>query len=146
MRSYEIRHVIGFEETNLVGNVYYANYVLWQGRCREMFLHDHAPEILDELNQGLALVTTHVSCEFFNEMFAFDEVIIRMSIDTVVQNRINMLFDYLRVTEDGEEIIAKGKQGVACMRREKGHAVVTPIPVALRTALVEFGADGSLSA
>ena len=31
---YEYRHVVGFEETNLVGNVYYVNYVRWQGRCR----------------------------------------------------------------------------------------------------------------
>ena len=34
MRAYEYRHVVGFEETNLIGNVYYANHVRWQGRCR----------------------------------------------------------------------------------------------------------------
>ena len=28
---YEHRHVVSFEETNLVGNVYYVNYVRWQG-------------------------------------------------------------------------------------------------------------------
>jgi enediyne core biosynthesis thioesterase len=55
MNYYELRHVVGFEETNLVGNVYYANYVLWQGRCRELFLRDFAPEILKELSEGLAL-------------------------------------------------------------------------------------------
>ena len=38
MRTFEYRHVIGFEETNLVGNVYYANHVRWQGRCRELVL------------------------------------------------------------------------------------------------------------
>ena len=25
-RYYEYRHIVGFEETNLVGNVYYVNY------------------------------------------------------------------------------------------------------------------------
>ena len=30
---YEYRHLVGFEETDLVGNVYYVNYVRWQGRC-----------------------------------------------------------------------------------------------------------------
>ena len=48
---YEYRHVVGFEETNLVGNVYYVNYVRWQGRCREMFLLEHAPSVLDELRE-----------------------------------------------------------------------------------------------
>ena len=61
MKTYEFRHTIGFEETNLVGNVYYVNYVRWQGRCREMFLRDHAPSVLVELQRGLALVTTHCS-------------------------------------------------------------------------------------
>jgi len=45
MRSYEYRHVVSFEETNLVGNVYYVNHLRWQGRVREMFLRDHAPGV-----------------------------------------------------------------------------------------------------
>ena len=42
MKAYEYHHIVSFQETNLVGNVYYANYVQWQGRCREMFLKDNA--------------------------------------------------------------------------------------------------------
>ncbi len=41
---YEIRHTVGFEETNLVGNVYYVNYLRWQGRCRETFLKDQGTD------------------------------------------------------------------------------------------------------
>ena len=37
-RYYEYRHVVGFKETNVVGNVYFTNHLEWQGRCREMFL------------------------------------------------------------------------------------------------------------
>jgi enediyne biosynthesis thioesterase len=76
MRAFEYRHVVGFEETNLVGNVYYANHVRWQGRCREMFLREHAPDVLDALAQDLRLVTLHCSCEYLAELNAFDEVII----------------------------------------------------------------------
>ena len=36
MRGYEHRHIVGFEETNLTGNVYYVNHLSWQGRCREL--------------------------------------------------------------------------------------------------------------
>jgi enediyne core biosynthesis thioesterase len=31
MHIYEYQHVVGLEETNLLGNVYYANHVRWQG-------------------------------------------------------------------------------------------------------------------
>jgi enediyne biosynthesis thioesterase len=61
MRAYEYRHIVGFEETNVVGNVYYASHIRWQGRCREMFLRDHAPGVLHQLGEGLRLVTTHCS-------------------------------------------------------------------------------------
>ena len=62
MRPFEFRHTVGFEETNLVGNVYYTHYLDWQGRCREMFLRDHAPAVMDELSRGLSLATVRCSC------------------------------------------------------------------------------------
>ncbi|HEY7592198.1 MAG TPA: acyl-CoA thioesterase, partial [Actinophytocola sp.] len=43
---YELRHRVGFEETNFVGNVYYTNYLRWQGHCRERFLTEEAPDVL----------------------------------------------------------------------------------------------------
>jgi enediyne biosynthesis thioesterase len=142
VRSYEYRHVVGFQDTNLVGNVYYVNYLSWQGRCREMFLLDNAPEVLKQLAQGLHLVTTHVSCQFLSELFAFDEVIVRMRLDSVVQNRITMHFEYWRRTPDGEELVARGEQGAACMRQVGDRIVPTQIPEALRDALRLYSKDG----
>src|SRR5262245_54544320 len=119
-RAYEYRHLVGFEETNLVGNVYYVNHLRWQGRCRELFLRDHAPEVLDELSNGLSLATVRCSCEYLAELEAFDAVIVRMRLGEVAQNRISLLFEYWRETKDGEELIARGEQQIACMRREAG--------------------------
>jgi enediyne biosynthesis thioesterase len=134
-RAYEYRHTVGFEETNLVGNVYYVNHLRWQGRCREMFLRDHAPEILDDLKQGLALTTIRCSCDYFIELEAFDQILIRMRLGEVVQNRLTLRFEYFRLTGRGEELIARGEQQVACMRRQGHETVPTPIPPALREAL-----------
>ena len=135
MRAYEYRHVVGFEETNLVGNVYYANHVRWQGRCREMFLREHAPEVLASLTRGFALVTMRVSCEYLAELSAFDELIIRMRLGALKQNRITMLFEYWRRTNSGEELVARGEQQVACMQREGDTMMPTPVPAALLEAL-----------
>lgn len=137
-RTYEYSHVVGFEETNLVGNVYYANHVSWQGRCREMFLRDFAPEVLTDLNRGLALVTTRVSCEYLAEISAFDELVIRMSLRGLKQNRVTMLFDYWRRTGAGEELVAHGEQEIACMQREGRVMLPAPVPEALREALKPF--------
>ena len=137
MRAYEYQHVVGFEETNLIGNVYYANHVRWQGRCREMFLRDRAPEVIEALKYGLVLVTTRVSCEFMAELFAFDEITLRMRLGELAQNRITMSFEYWR----GEELVARGEQQVACMQREGKQVVPVPVPTQLREALREYARD-----
>lgn len=135
MRAFEYTHVVSFEETNLVGNVYYANHVRWQGRVREMFLHEHARGVLDSLSRGFALVTTRVSCEYLAELSAFDRLVIRMRLGSLKQNRIDMLFEYWRRADETEELVARGEQQVACMQREGGRLVPVPVPVELREAL-----------
>ena len=134
MRYYEYRHIVSFQETNLVGNVYYTNHLGWQGRCRELFLRDHAPDMIDELSRGLILATVRCSCEYFAELTAFDEVIVRMSLVELLQNRITLAFEYWR----GEELIARGEQQVACMKREGERTVPAPVPPSLREALAAY--------
>jgi len=137
-RAYEYRHIVCFEETNLVGNVYYVNHLSWQGRVREMFLRDHAPEIITELSHGLSLATVRVSCEYLAELAAFDEVIIRMRLGELTQSRMTLLFEYWRAGKTGEELIARGEQQIACLRREGDKLMPTPVPKALREALKPY--------
>ncbi len=135
MQAYEYRHVVSFEETNLVGNVYFVNLLRWQGLCREWFLREHVPEIVVELGRGCCLVTLHCSCDYLAELAAFDEVIVRMRLAGLTQNRIHMVFEYWRSVGGREELIARGEQRVACMRREGRTMAPTPIPGRLRQVL-----------
>jgi len=138
MKSYEYRHVVGFEETNLVGNVYYANFISWQGRCREMFLREHAPEVLEMFKDGFAMVTTRVSCDFMDELYAFDEIVIRMRLADLKQNRIGMIFDYFRIRTGGEELVARGEQEIACMQRNEKDLAPARVPENLLKALKSY--------
>ncbi len=132
---YEYKHTVGFSETNLVGNVYYTNHLSWQGRCREMFLKDHAPSVLADLQKGLALVTVRVSCEYLAELVVFDQLLIRMRLNSLAQNRATMHFEYWRQNDKTEELIARGEQQIACMRRNGEVMVPTPFPKAMQDAL-----------
>lgn len=139
MPSYELRHRVTFEETNFLGNAYYVHHLRWQGRCREMFLYDHAPHVLEEIGRGLVLVTTRCSCDYLRELSVFDQVVIRMRLAQAAQNRLTMAFDYQRVTDHGEELVARGEQQVAFVRRERDRLVPVPIPDELREALRTYG-------
>jgi len=136
---FEYLHTVGFEETNLVGNVYYVNYLRWQGRCREMFLKLHAPEVLADLRGDLKLFTLKVDCEFFAEVTAFDELSIRMRLVHLAQTQIELSFDYLRLDPDGgETLVARGRQRVACMRGPSTRTVPARVPQALARALTPY--------
>jgi enediyne biosynthesis thioesterase len=138
---YEYRHIIGFQDTNLVGNVYFTRHVEWQGRCRELFLRDHAPDVLSELNRGLALATVRCSCEYFAELRAFDEIIVRMRLAELVQNRLTLSFEYWREETEGEKLVARGEQQVACMKHQDGQLTPAPVPASLRTALALYAPE-----
>ncbi|MDT0414286.1 acyl-CoA thioesterase [Streptomyces sp. DSM 41982] len=136
---YELRHTVGFEETNLVGNVYYVNYVRWQGRCREMFLDEHAPEVLEDIRGDLKLFTLSVGCDFFAEITAFDRLSIRMRLEDLTQTQVGFAFDYVRLRGDAEDLVARGRQRVACMRGPNTDTRPTRVPEALRRALGPYG-------
>jgi enediyne polyketide synthase len=137
--SYSYRHVVGFGDTNLVGNVYFVNHLEWQGRCREMFLRDKTPSLLDDLAQGLALVTTKCSCEYVAELTAFDEVRVDMRLNSLTVDRIALGFEYWRCRDGGEDLAALGEQEIACMRLVGGKKVAVAIPEALVEALRPYG-------
>jgi enediyne core biosynthesis thioesterase len=136
MKYFEYRHRVGFEETNLVGNVYFTHYLSWQGRCREMFLCQHSPELLEEISHGLALVTARVACTYYRELTAFDEVAIRMHAAAIASGRLTMVYQYFRLGLEGdEELVAEGEQEVVCMRRFENRTEPVPLPPGLREAV-----------
>jgi enediyne biosynthesis thioesterase len=137
-RRYSYRHTISFEETNVVGNVYFTRHVSWQGRCRELFLRQYAPDILDDLKRDLRLVTLNVSCEYFAELHALDEVEVRMWLENLRQHRIKLGFDYLLQRGSSEVLVARGFQEIGCMRQTAGGLVPSGVPSRLAAALAEF--------
>ncbi|MEV0155845.1 acyl-CoA thioesterase [Micromonospora sp. NPDC050686] len=136
---FEYRHVVGFEETNLVGNVYYVNYLRWQGRARELFLKERAPEVLADLRDDLKLFTLKVDCEFYAEITAFDEVSIRMRLLELGQTQLQFGFDYVRLDAGGgETLVARGMQRVACMRGPNTRTAPARVPDPLVRALEPY--------
>jgi enediyne biosynthesis thioesterase len=137
-KAFVYRHVVSFEETNVMGNVYFVRYVAWQGRCREMFLARYAPDILDEMSKGLRLVTRRVSCDYFDELRALDEIEIGMSLAYLRQHRIGLNFAITTVRQHHEIQIALGFQEIGCMRASGGQLSPAPTPGSLARALAEF--------
>jgi enediyne biosynthesis thioesterase len=141
-KAFVYRHIVCFEETNLVGNVYFVRHLAWQGRCREMFLQEYAPSVVAELSQDLRLVTIHASCDYYAELFAFDEIELRMRLADRQQNRIGLAFEYYRRKDGDAALVARGAQEIGCMRQNDGGLRPVPVPADLAVALAGYGDHG----
>jgi enediyne biosynthesis thioesterase len=69
---------------------------------------------------------------------ALDEVLIRMRLTALNQNRITMSFEYWRKTDGNEDLVARGEQRVVCMMKEGKRLEPAPIPRSLREALEAY--------
>ena len=140
MAAYEYEHTVGFEETSFVGNVYFTNYLLWQGHCREMFLRDHAREVLDLLSRReVAFITRRCSCDYGGDFgfVAFDRVLVRMRLSKFRGGRMTLEFAYTNADRP-DEVVATGEQEVYCKAQRGGAWVPEPFPVPLIRALQRF--------
>ncbi len=132
MRVYHHRHRVTFDETNLVGNVYFAHYLHWQGHCREGFLADHAPGVVEALRTGeLTMATMSCDMEYYAECFALDEIEISMTLREMHGNRLAMSFDFRR---DGRRV-ARGTQTAVCLRRTESGMEPIDIPEEMSRAI-----------
>jgi enediyne biosynthesis thioesterase len=140
--TFEVRHIVSFEETNLVGNVYFVNHLRWQGLCREHFIREYLPHLADRFRDGLAFVTVRCSCEYLAEINLFDEIAVRMRLGNLSRSRMSLEFEYFRVSGSGEEVVARGEQEIACMQRN-GHTLTpTPFPPEVVDAVDSFAGGG----
>ncbi|GAA5127465.1 acyl-CoA thioesterase [Haloechinothrix salitolerans] len=134
-RVYRYRHVVTFDETNVVGNVYFAHYLHWQGHCREHFLADMVPDVLKSVRAGdLALATVACAMDYYEECFALDEIEVAMSLRECRGSRITMAFDFRRA----EQLVARGTQTVACLRRTPTGTEPVDVPSSLVKALENY--------
>lgn len=114
MKHFEYRLAVSFCDTNVVGNVYFANYFRWQGQCREEFLRLYAPMVLQDFRCGCGMITQESSCVFHHETFAFEEIVIRMRLERLTWTAVTMGFEYFRLEPTGlRTLVAEGRQAAA---------------------------------
>lgn len=120
------------EDANFVGNIYYSNYYVWQGRVRDRFFNG-----LSTVSKG-ELRCTFCRVEHMGEAMPFDRIQVRMYGSRVHEKGIRLYFDYFKLEADGGRVkIAFGEHEAAW--HEAVAAAVWPksrLPVEIRKAIV----------
>lgn len=82
-------------DTNLMGNTYFANYIMWQGEAREAILmtHPNFPEEMQK-NKHIKMITHSVYHRFVQETTFCDVVQIKMTTREIKHCSLVLVFRY----------------------------------------------------
>lgn len=105
---------INLGETNATGNVYFANYVKFQGLLRESCIINHVPNLNEIMvNTGIKLVTVDVYQKFKRNAYFGDTVIGEVTVGQIMGSQAKLNFKF-RNKATGE-LIGEGYQRFCCV-------------------------------
>ena len=127
------------EESNVVGNVYYGNYFIWQGRILDLFLYSVTPEYLRVSNAHGEIVCLYTSMTYMREAMPFDKIRTLLYVKSVSECSAVFNFEFFRDYPDGStEKLHVGQQEVAwVVHQPDGKPVAASWPPALLQVLTE---------
>ncbi|MGB5349650.1 MAG: type I polyketide synthase [Polyangiales bacterium] len=91
-----------FEDGNVVGNIYFATYGVWQGRVRDRFFYELSPGNFCG-RPDAELICTNFRMTQLREAMPFDRVRVEMRMVALYERAADLSFQYFRVAPDGSE-------------------------------------------
>ncbi len=95
-----------YDDTNSVGNVYFANYVRWVGKTRELFFARCVPDF-DLKTTGFFILTRDFYHKFIRETREFEAVLVRIRVSK--HNRKFVTLEH-EIRGTGGDLLGKGTQ------------------------------------
>jgi acyl-CoA thioesterase FadM len=114
----------GFEDANVVGNIYFANYGAWQARARDRLLHAIAPDLLRDPRPPVFLHCTETGTYHVREAVPFDRILVQTFVTKIYDQGLRLEFEYSRINDDGSLLkLASGYHEGAWVRHAGDHAL-----------------------
>lgn len=88
------------KDSNLVGNVYFSNYFVWQAEVRNDFLIKYIPELKYSPDKGIP-VCVNSEITYLRENMPFDTVVVTMALRELRKNGVRLVFEYFKKLDDG---------------------------------------------
>ncbi|MBP0617551.1 acyl-CoA thioesterase [Jiella sp. KSK16Y-1] len=114
-----------YDDTNSVGNVYFANYVRWVGKARELFFNACMPNFDLETTRYYVL-TRSFQHDFRREIAEFEPVTTRIRI--VSHNRKFVTLGH-EIISDRHGLLGRGEQSLMFVDRESFKPLDIPVDI-----------------
>jgi enediyne polyketide synthase len=118
------------DNSNIVGNIYFANYYAWQGQVRDHYFYKIIPEYFRGVGEKGELLCVQTQVQHLREAMPFDTIVVTMALKQLKKYSVTFHFEYFRQENDGSRTkLAFGEQqNVWVVRDEKGTPMPSPFP------------------
>jgi enediyne polyketide synthase len=118
------------DNSNIVGNIYFANYYAWQGQVRDHYFYKIIPEYFRGVGEKGELLCVQTQVQHLREAMPFDTIVVTMALKQLKKYSVTFHFEYFRQENDGSRTkLAFGEQqNVWVVRDEKGTPIPSPFP------------------
>ena len=122
---FEVRLTATYCDTNSVGNIYFANYVAWVGKTRELFFRRCMPGF-DLKETPFYILTRSFTHKFIREAKEFDEIVVRLKI-----GKFNRKFVQLehRLFDGAQNLLGEGEQTLMFVHSDDYSLIDIPTDV-----------------
>jgi acyl-CoA thioester hydrolase len=106
-KTVEARFRVRYAETDQMGVVYHANYIIWMEVGRVEYFRASGLRYRDlERDDGILLLVAEVGCRFKASALYDEEVIVRTSVAEASSRMIH--FEYTLLSAEDNRVLAKG--------------------------------------
>ncbi len=118
------------DNSNIVGNIYFANYYAWQAQVRDIYFYMIIPEYFRGVGEKGELLCLQTQVQHLREAMPFDTIIVTMALKQLKKYSVTFHFEYFRQESDGSRTkLAFGEQqNVWVVRDERGKPVPSAFP------------------
>ena len=114
MRVHYMQYRVPYADTDQMGVVYYANYLVYFERSRTELLRDAGKPYSTLEQEGVFLPVSEAYCKYLSSARYDDLLTFKTQVEEIKGVRIKMSTEILR----GETVLARGYVVLACVNRE----------------------------
>jgi enediyne biosynthesis thioesterase len=123
-RIFTTEKVITFKDTNLFGNVYFSNFIEYQGEIREKFFLSSFPDLNELLaKRKIRLVTIDVYNKFINSAYFGDTLLIELTTSDLNAATCKLNINFKNKTTG--KLVGQGYQRLSIVN-SKGKVIRVP--------------------
>lgn len=118
------------ENSNWVGNIYFANYGEWMARVRDLYFHRLTPDCFRNSGRDGEWVCLACAIDHLSEAMPFDRILVTMDIAAIYRSGVDLTFDYFLL--ENNQIARKLAHGTHTMawvgRDSRNEPVAMDLP------------------